>query len=118
MSLSMDGHIDNDFDSAMTVQFVSVTVTEEDGIFTKVPGNATTYIVNVQPMSMKEISFLGIGLERINDYRKLYVNSGDLSALGDMSGYFTINGEKYKPVQWDIRLSRDYCKMIVAKEDE
>ncbi len=118
MSLSMDGHIDNDFDSSMTVQFVPVTVSEEDGVFTKVAGTATTYLANVQPMSMKEISYLGIGLERINDYRKVHINSGDLAALDDASGYFLINGARYKPVQWDIRLARDYCKVIVAKEDK
>ena len=118
MSLSMAGHIDNDFDSSLTVQFVPVTVKEEDGIFTKVVGTAATYIANVQPMSAKEINFLGIGLERINDYRKLHINSGDLAALDDADGHFIINGASYKPIQWDIRLSRDYCKVIVAKEDK
>lgn len=118
MSLSMSGHIDGDFDSQMALQFVPITHTEENGIFREVEGQPVDYTANVQPMSMKEISYLGIGLERINDYRKAYINSGDLTPLQSFSGYFLLGGVRYKPVEMDIRISRDYCKLILAKRDK
>ena len=118
MSLSMSGHIDNDFDSQMALQFVPVTHTEENGVFRDVEGQPVDYTANVQPMSMKEISYLGIGLERINDYRKAYINSGDLTPLQSFSGYFLLGGVRYKPVEMDIRINRDYCKLILARRDK
>ncbi len=118
MSLSMSGHIDNDFDSQMALQFVPVTHTEENGVFHEVEGQPVDYTANIQPMSMKEISYLGIGLERINDIRKAYINSGDLTVLQSFSGYFLLGGVRYKPVMMDIRISRDYCKLILTKRDK
>lgn len=118
MSISMFGHIDSQFDSQLNVRFVPVVVSEKDGFFQEKESSPISYTATVQPLKDKELSYLGIGLERIQDYRKIYINSGDLTKLATLTGYIEMMGERWKPISVDVRINRDYCRLIVVREDE
>lgn len=117
MSLSMSGHIDNTFYSELSLTYHAVERTETNGIFTNTVTSVMSFRATVQPLSPRELNLLGIGLERIQDYRKIYINSGNMELLNRLNGYFTLNGEKFKAIQVDYRPARKYCKLILCRWD-
>ncbi len=69
MSLSMRGHIDNVFKSVPATH-VGKSGSYVDGIWTSVTSAPVAFMVNIQPLSDKEIDFLRQGGQRIVDPRK------------------------------------------------
>ena len=119
MTLSMSNHVSGDLLSG-TVEFVKKKRTFVDGIEQGSIVSRTRYSANIQPLNAKERSSLGQGLERVVDYRKVYINSGDLSkldCLDDGTGYIVYNNREWKIISSDIRISRSYCKLIIARKD-
>ena len=121
-SLDMGGFIDADFKSIPANQ-ISQTGGAYDGEGLWVPGAETTtsYIVNIQPLSPREIDSLQIGGERVKDYRRIYINQGDFQALSPKAFWeFDANNkgtERYKVISGDIRQWRNYAKIIVCLID-
>jgi hypothetical protein len=77
--------------------------------------------VNLQPVSEKELANLGIGAERIEDYRKAYINDGltadltpqdewEFDAPGLVGVRFTMDSTDNRP--WN-----NYCKIVVHRND-
>ena len=119
MTLSMSNHISGDLVTG-TVVFVKQKRIFVDGIAQVDESSQTAYVANIQPLNPKELSNLGQGLERIQDYRKIYINSGyleQLDSLDNDSGYIRMNGRKWKIIYNDIRPSRNYCKLIVSRKE-
>ena len=119
MTLSMLGHVSGDLSSGQ-ISFVTSVRTFVDGIETLAKSNTLTYQANIQPMSAKEVQHLGVGLERIRDYRKIYINSGDLNKLDTLdygTGHIEMLGHRWKVIFSDIRPNRNYCKLVVAREE-
>nr|DAI76064.1 MAG TPA: Minor capsid protein [Caudoviricetes sp.] len=118
MSLSMYGHIDNVFHSGIDVEYCTVGEHwNAEGL--PATGDAikrTPFYATVQPLSPRETQALGIADERIGDYRKIYINSGDIKAV-TLNGWWEMLGERWKPVSTDLRPARDYLKVIVARYD-
>jgi hypothetical protein len=123
MSLDMFGFIDDVFVSIPANQ---ITLTgggyDTDGIWQDGTETSSPYTVTIQPISDREIQSLQIGGERVVDYRKIYVNDGDFHALSpDAYWEFDANNrgvERYKVVKDDIRVWRNYAKLIVCLQDK
>lgn len=116
MSLSMQGHIDGVFRSVPA----SRTVTGGawvDGIWT--PGIPVTspYVVTIQPATDREVDFIHQGGERIVDARRIYINEGDMQLI-DQTGTWAFLGQQWKAVKVDNRWWRNYCKVIVSRNDD
>ena len=118
----MLGHIDANFVSMDANQ---ITVTggdyDDDGIWQDGTEIASPYSATIQPLNSREINNLNIGGERVNDYRKIYVNEGDFHALSP-SAYWEFDAnnagiQRYKVYQSDIRVSRAYAKLVVVLID-
>ena len=128
-SLDMGGFIDSDFVSIPANQ-ISQTGGGYDGDGIWVPGaeSTTPYAVNIQPLNPRDIDSLQIGGERVNDYRRIYINQGDFHALSPKDFWeFDANNngvERYKVVALDNRGKRpeggawrNYAKIIVCLID-
>lgn len=117
--LSMSGLLSGGFDSQISVVFIPEEVTFVDGIAQTTDGTALTFsATTVQPLRPKEIQALGVGLDRIRDYRKIYINTGNLSALQDMAGRFEFLGAQWRVIEVDYRARSSYCRVVVAKRDD
>lgn len=119
MTLSMLNHVSGEL-STGTVVFVKQKRTFVDGIAQISEASQTAFVANIQPLNPKELQSLGQGLERIQDYRKIYINSGHLEILDTLdgdAGYIRLNGRKWKIISNDIRPTRHYCKLIVCRKD-
>jgi hypothetical protein len=116
MSLSMRDHIDAVFVSVPATRTVT-PVTLVDGIW--IPGTPTTetYVVNIQPVSERELDFLQQGGERIVDPRRIYINDGNMRLI-DETGEWEFIGQRWKAHRCDNRYWRDYCKVIVSRIDD
>lgn len=117
MSLSMNGHIDAVFVSVPATRTAMTGGGYVDGIF--VPGTTTTldYVVNIQPVSERELDFLSQGGERIIDPRRIYINDGNMQLI-DQTGEWEFLGQRWKAHRCDNRYWRDYCKCIVSRVDD
>lgn len=116
MSLSMRGHIDNVFKS-VSATHVGKSGSYVDGIWTPVTSAPVAFMVNIQPLSDKEIDFLRQGGQRIVDPRKIYVNNGDLDSIA-LDGEWVFLGQRWKVIRTDNRPWRKYCKVIVDRYDQ
>lgn len=121
MSLDMSGFIDETFESLEAVQVTTTGGDYVEGIWVDGVETRDTYSVNLQPLTDREINTLEIGNERINDYRKIYINDGEYRNLSPAAMWeFDANGvgvETYKAINTDVRVWRNYAKIIVVKED-
>lgn len=116
MSLSMKGHIDNVFKSVPATH-VGKSGSYVNGIWKEVLTSPVAFLVNIQPLSDKELDFLRQGGERIVDPRKIYVNSGDLDAI-QLAGEWVFLGQRWKIIRTDNRPWRNYCRVTVDRFDE
>lgn len=116
MSLSMRGHIDNVFKSVPATH-VGKSGSYVDGIWTPMTSGPVAFMVNIQPLSDKEIDFLQQGGQRIVDPRKIYVNNGDLDSIA-LDGEWVFLGQRWKVIRTDNRPWRKYCKVIVDRYDQ
>jgi len=119
MSLDMLGHIDDVFRSVQTAQRSSVTGSYVDGKWVTAPSVISNHRVTLQPVTLRELDNINFGGERINDTRKVYVNDGDLFSIApsDTWEFSGIDGT-FKTIGIDNRASRNYCKLIVVKNDD
>ena len=119
MTLSMFNHVSGDLHSG-TIEFVKKKRTFVDGIEQGSIVSRTRYSANIQPLNAKEITSLGQGLERVVDYRKVYINTGDISkldCLDDGTSVICYGGREWKVISTDIRISRNYAKLIIVRKD-
>jgi len=85
-----------------------------------------TFDANVQPASDKEIEFLQIGAERINDIRVIHRNDGkgiEVSTPGNLADILVFAETPGQPVTWwkamatDYRPWHNFCRAVIAKLD-
>jgi hypothetical protein len=119
MSLDMLGTIDDTFKSADALRTSKTGGYGADGRYVGASGTPSPHTVNIQPLTPKELQSLGIGAERINDVRKIYVNDGDLYSIlpSDEWSFDGIDGV-FRTVDLDNRPWRNYCKAIVSRKDD
>ena len=117
MSLNMEGQIDGVFESVEASRTVDTGGAWVDGIWTPGIPSTTTYIVNIQPASDREVDFLRQGGERITDARRIFINQGEMQLI-DQTGIWTFLGQQWKAVKVDNRYWRNYCKVIVMRIDD
>ncbi|NMY77693.1 hypothetical protein HBO01_03245 [Pseudomonas rhodesiae] len=126
MGLNMRGHVSGPFITHKGVvlnRYSSAIVDFE-------PVLAITYTdsfdANVQPVGDKEIEFLQIGAERIDDFRVVHRNDGkgiELSTEGKLSDILVFAETPDKAASWWKAVNRDYrpwhnfCRAVVAKLD-
>lgn len=117
MSLDMKDFVDAVFVSVPATRTAMTGGGYVDGIF--VPGSTTTepYVVNIQPVSERELDFLQQGGERIVDARRIYVNAGNMQLI-DQTGTWAFIGQTWKAHKCDNRYWRNYCKVIVSRIDD
>ena len=121
-ALDMDGFIDDDFKSVVANKYGQSGARDAKGRWV---GNAEDpvkpYDVNLQPLTEKELINIGAGGERIQDFRKFYVNKGDLYSLTPQDEWEFItpdlDGIRFTVYMLDNRPWRNYCKCVVAKND-
>lgn len=123
--LDMFGFIDENFVS-VTAQRVSRTAEYVNGRPVITTGASQSHVVNVQPVTDKQIQHLSIGAERINDVRRIYVNDGNLYSIlpsdewvfgGIEAQQLGIEGT-FRCLELDNRPWRNYCKAIVIRKDD
>jgi hypothetical protein len=122
MTLDMSGFIDADFISMPANQITQTGGDYDgDGIWQSGTESSLPYAVNIQPLNDRELNNLNIGGERVQDYRKIYVNDGDFHALSsDAFWEFDANNsgiQRYKAIKSDVRESRAYAKITVVLID-
>lgn len=113
--LNMRGHIDAVFKSVPATH-VGKYGEYINGIWTDVTLAPVPFLVNIQPLTDKELDFLRQGGERIIDGRKIYVNSGDLESI-QLDGEWVFLGQRWKVIRTDNRPWRTYCRVIVDRID-
>ena len=121
MSLDMLGFIDDVFESVPATRYSQSGSRGSDGKWAAGAETDTAHTVNLQPLSEKEVSNLGIGAERIQDYRKIYVNDGDLYSLTPQDEWSfdtpDLSGIRFTVYKMDNRPWRSYCKCVVHRND-
>lgn len=118
MSLDMLGHIDSTFQSVAATRNTKPGSYDADGIWVDGAGVGSPHTVNLQPVSEKETQNLK-GAERVVDFRKIYVNDGDLYSISPADEWtFTGIAGAFKTFKLDNRPWRNYCKVIVGREDD
>lgn len=121
MSLDMLGFVDDEFESVPATRHSQSGSRGSDGKWAAGAEADTAHTVNLQPLSEKEVSNLGIGAERIQDYRKIYVNDGDLYSLTPQDEWSfdtpDLSGIRFTVYKMDNRPWRSYCKCVVHRND-
>lgn len=117
MSLDMNGHIDDTFESFNAVRYAKTDgYRDADGIWIEGTTTATTHTVNVQPVSDREFTALTNGNERIQDTRKIYVNDGIDASIQEADEWEFL-GQRWRCLSLDNRPWRTYCKAVVTRLD-
>ena len=117
MSLDMQGHIDDVFESFQAVRYSKTGGSRDaDGVW--VPGSETTsnHSVTAQPVSDREFNALSNGNERIQDTRKIYVNDGVDASIQEADEWEFL-GQRWRCLSLDNRPWRNYCKAVVTRLD-
>lgn len=126
MGLNMRGHVSGPFATHKGVQrnrYQSTIVDFEQKLALVY---LDTFDANVQPVSDREIEFLQIGAERINDVRVVHRNDGkgiDVSSPGQLADILVFAETPDKPATWwksiatDYRPWHNFCRAVVAKLD-
>ncbi|HDS1780475.1 TPA: hypothetical protein QEM49_005058 [Pseudomonas putida] len=126
MGLNMRGHVSGPFVSHRGVQrmrFSSEIVDFEPKLTQTL---LDTFDANVQPASDKEIEFLQIGAERINDIRVIHRNDGkgiEVSTPGNLADILVFAETPDQPATWwkamatDYRPWHNFCRVVIAKLD-
>jgi hypothetical protein len=127
MGLNMRGHVSGPFITHPGVvlnRYTSEIIDFEPAITLSY---TDTFNANVQPVSDKEIEFLQIGAERINDVRVIHRNDGkgiSVSTDGNLADILVFAETTDKPVTWwksiatDFRPWHNFCRAVVAKLDQ
>ncbi len=120
-ALDMDGFIDDDFVSVQATRYKQSGSRDAKGKWVAGSEVASQHKINLQPLSDKELTNLGAGGERIQDFRKFYVNKGDLYSLTPQDEWKfntpDLDGVRFTVYMLDNRPWRNYCKCVVARND-
>ena len=118
--LDMTGHIDATFESIPATRYAQ-SGARVNGVWVAGAEVPYTHTVTLQPLSDKERMSLGEGAERVVDYRKIYVNDGDLGSITDRDEWTfdspELTGIRFKIYMLDNRPWRSYCKCVVVRND-
>lgn len=121
MSLDMTGFVDDVIESVPATRFARSGSRGSDGRWSEGPETATPRKVNLQPLGDKEIANLGKGGERVQDFRKIYINDGDLYSLTPQDEWEfdtpDLAGVRFTVSAFDNRPWRNYCKCVVHRND-
>ena len=97
MSLDMENFIDDTFVSVPATRYSQSGARDAKGKWVaNAEGAGTPHKINLQPLSDKELTNLGAGGERIQDFRKFYVNDGDLYSLTPQDEWEFDNDENFE----------------------
>ena len=120
MSLNMRGHLVGDFVSHPQIQMFKIVTAKVDYEMVRSLQSTSTFAGNVQQASGRDIEFLQMGAERINDVRVVHRNDGGgiaVSAPGTLADILSFNGSYWKCVSVDYRPWRNYCRALVTLLD-
>ena len=121
MTLDMLGHIDDTFESMPATRYAQSGARGSDGKWTSGAETETPHKVTLQPLSDKELANLGVGAERVQDFRKVYVNDGDLYSITPQDEWEfdspDLSGIRFTTYMLDNRPWRSYCKCVVHRND-
>lgn len=114
INLYLRRHVDYLFTSGMATR-TAISGGYVNGIWATRSAFDTNHLVTIQPLNNKQIEFLNIGGERVEDYRQVWVNDGSLAEISpsDIWNLPNLPGD-YKTTQLDNRPDRFYCKFIAA----
>ncbi|MDQ3202571.1 MAG: hypothetical protein M3Q94_10485 [Pseudomonadota bacterium] len=126
MGLNMRGHISGPFitHTGVILNRYASEIVDFEPVLTLT--YTDTFNANVQPVSDKEIEFLQIGAERINDVRVIHRNDGkgiEVSTDGKLADILVFAETPDKPATWwksiatDYRPWHNFCRAVVAKLD-
>lgn len=126
MGLNMRGHVSGPFitHKGVVLNRYSSAIVDHEDVLT--PIYTDMFDANVQPVSDKEIEFLQIGAERINDVRVIHRNDGkgiEVSTPGKLADILVFAETPDKPATWwksiatDFRPWHNFCRAVVAKLD-
>ena len=121
MSLDMSDHIDDVFQSVPAIRYAQSGGRGSDGRWADGAETATPHKVTLQPLNDREIQNLKEGAERIEDFRKIYVNDGDLYSLSPQDEWEfdspDLAGIRFTVYMMDNRPWRNYAKLVVHRND-
>lgn len=122
MSLDMGDFIDDDLASVEATRYSQSGSRGGDGKWVAAAESGDDpFFVNLQPLTEKELINLGAGGERIQDFRKMYFNTGDLQSLTPQDEWefngAGLVGVRFTTYMLDNRPWRNYCKCVVARND-
>lgn len=121
MSLDMENFIDDTFESVPATRYSQSGARDAKGKWVAGAEVGSPHKINLQPLSDKELINLGAGGERIQDFRKFYVNDGDLYSLTPQDEWEfntpDLAGIRFTVYMLDNRPWRNYCKCVVARND-
>lgn len=121
MSLDMLGHIDDVFESISATRYAQSGARGSDGKWVSGAETSSPHKVTLQPLSDKELTNLGAGAERVQDFRKVYVNDGDLFSITPQDEWEfdspDLAGIRFTTYMLDNRPWRNYCKCVVHRND-
>lgn len=126
MGLNMRGHVSGHFVSHRGVQRMRFSSEIIDFVPKLTQTLLDTFDANVQPASDKEIEFLQIGAERINDIRVIHRNDGkgiEVSTPGNLADILVFAETPDQPSTWwkamatDYRPWHNFCRAVIAKLD-
>lgn len=126
MGLNMRGHVSGPFISHPGVQRMRYSSQIIDFVPKLTLTLLDTFDANVQPASDKEIEFLQIGAERINDIRVIHRNDGkgiEVSTPGNLADILVFAETPDKEPTWwkamatDYRPWHNFCRAVIAKLD-
>jgi hypothetical protein len=126
MGLNMRGHVSGPFITHKGVVLNRYTseIIDFEPVLTLT--YTDSFNANVQPVSDKEIEFLQIGAERINDVRVIHRNDGkgiEVSVPGQLADILVFAETPDKEPTWwksiatDFRPWHNFCRAVVAKLD-
>ncbi len=121
-ALNMVGFVDEDFTSTTATMYKQAGARDSKGRWvSNAEAVGVPYSVNLQPLSDKELFNLGAGGERIQDFRKFYVNEGDLYSLTPQDEWeFSdpdLSGIRFTVYLLDNRPWNNYCRCVVHRND-
>lgn len=115
--LDMSGQIDDVFTSHVGMR-VTDTGGRVEGKWVDSLSDSEPFNVTVQSASDREIQTLVSGGERVVDLRRVYPAEGDITShqRGQLWTFSGIDGT-FRVVALDVRPWRNYCKLLVSRND-
>ena len=121
MTINMVGHVSSVLKTCIGTRTARSGARGSDGRWVEGAETESTHNVNLQPVTEKDLANLGIGGERIQDFRKAYINDGTTGVLtpqdewefdceGLVGKTFTVDAIDNRP--WN-----NYCKIVVHLND-